>query len=178
MKIRQIMIAMGLGLGAAASVQAQTVTGNMAVSATISGTCTVTANPLSFSVYDPAATSATQVNTTIVIGCTSGAGTQLAMGNGLNSTGTGTTVQRRLRVGATSNYLNYSIFQPSSTAEAAACAYTTQWGPGGAGNHAALAIGAAPSNANRTYNVCGQIPALQSQPAGSYVDTVVVTATL
>jgi spore coat protein U-like protein len=30
-----------------------------------------------------------------------------------------------------------------------------------------------PSTASRTYNVCGQIPALQSAPNGSYTDTVV-----
>ncbi|MGV3569106.1 MAG: spore coat U domain-containing protein [Ramlibacter sp.] len=159
--------------GSAASAQ----TANMAVSATITGSCTVVANPLAFSVYDPLAATPLSVQSTAVITCTTGAGASLAMGIGANSTGTGATAQRRMRVGATANYLNYNIFQPVSSAESAACAYTTAWGNGTTGG-ATLAIGAAAGPTGRTYNICGQVPALQSAAIGSYVDTVVVTANL
>lgn len=152
-------------------------TANMAVSASIAGSCSLVANPLAFSVYDPSSASPLQANTTLALTCTTGAGSAISMGIGANSTGTGASAQRRLRQGATTNYLSYSIFQPSSGAEAAACAYTTPWGNGTTGG-AALTIAAAPSGTARIYNVCGQMPALQSAPVGTYNDTVVVTANL
>ncbi len=99
------------------------------------------------------------------------------MGIGANSTGTGVSAQRRMRIGATANYVNYSVFQPSASTESAACAFTTPWGNGTTGG-AVLAIGIAASPTPRTYNVCGQIPAGQSSAIGTYADTVVVTANL
>ena len=174
MKRIQSLLAMAIALtGVGAFAQ----TGNMAVSATINGSCTVVANPLAFSVYDPLEPTALNAASTSVITCTTGAGASLAMGMGANSTGSGSAAQRRMRMGATGNYLSYSVYQPATTAEGAACAYTTQWGNGTTGG-AALAIGAAPSATGRTYNVCGRIPALQASPIGGYTDTVVVTANL
>ncbi|QJW83734.1 spore coat protein U domain-containing protein [Ramlibacter terrae] len=174
MKRIQSLPAIALALsGAGAFAQ----TANMAVSATIAGSCSVVANPLAFSVYDPLSATALTVQTTAVITCTTGAGASLAMGIGANSTGTGATAQRRMRVGATANYVSYNIYQPSGTAEGAACAYTTPWGNGTTGGNT-LAIGVAPTPTSRTYNVCGEIPALQAAAVGSYVDTVVVTANL
>lgn len=170
----QCLVAIAL---AAAGATASAQTANMAVSATIAGSCTVVANPLAFSVYDPLAVTALTVQTTAVITCTTGAGASLAMGIGQNSTGTGATAQRRMRVGATANYLAYNIYQPTSSTESAACAFTTAWGNGTTGG-AALAIGAAASPTGRTFNVCGQIPALQASAIGGYADTVVVTANL
>ena len=152
-------------------------TANMAVSATIAGACTVVANPLAFSVYDPASGTAASVQSTAVITCTTGAGASLAMGMGGNSTGSGATAQRRMRVGTTGNYLAYNIFQPVTALEGAACGTTTAWGNGTTGG-ATLPIGVASSPAARTYAICGQIPALQPSAIGSYVDTVVVTANL
>ncbi|RYY99714.1 MAG: SCPU domain-containing protein [Comamonadaceae bacterium] len=174
MKRLQSLLAIAVAL-AAAGASAQTA--NMAVSATIAGSCTLVANPLAFSVYDPLNATPVSVQTTTVITCTTGAGASLAMGIGANSTGTGATAQRRMRVGTTANYLSYSIYQPVNSAESAACGTTTTWGNGTTGG-AALAIGAAPASTSRTYNVCGQIPALQPSAIGSYVDTVVVTANL
>jgi len=174
MKHIQSLIAVALALtGAGAFAQ----TSNMAVSATINGICTVVANPLAFSVYDPLATNPLNGSSTAVITCTTGAGASLAMDIGTNATGSGATAQRRMRVGSTTSYLSYDIYQPASATEGASCAYTTAWGDGTTGG-AALAIGAAPSATSRTYNVCGRIPALQASPIGSYVDTVVVTANL
>ncbi len=174
MKFTRLCVALALG-GAMAAASAQTA--NMAVSASIAGSCSVIANPLAFSVYDPLSPTALNGGTTVVITCSTGAGAALSMGIGVNSTGTGASAQRRMRIAATTNYVNYSIFQPSSSAEAAACAYTTPWGNGTTGG-AALAIGVAASPTPRTYNVCGQIPAGQAAAIGTYADTVVVTANL
>jgi spore coat protein U-like protein len=174
MKISKISLALGLAF-AAASASAQTA--NMAVSATIAGSCSLVANPMAFSVYDPLSASPLDVSATVAVTCTTGAGATLSLGAGANSTGSGATAQRRMRVGATANYLNYSIFQPAGTAPGDACAYTTAWGNGTTAG-AALAIGAAPGPSARSYNVCGRIPAGQPSAIGSYVDTVVVTVTL
>ncbi|MES2945254.1 MAG: spore coat U domain-containing protein [Pseudomonadota bacterium] len=176
MKLNKLVLALGL-CATAFSASAQTVNANMAVSATIAGSCSLIANPLAFSVYDPLAAVDLDVQSTVVLTCSTGAGASLAMGIGANSTGTGVTAQRRMRVGATTNYLNYSIFQPSATTASAACAYTTAWGNGTTGG-ASLAIGVAASPTARTYNVCGRIPTGQSSSIGTYNDTVVVTVTL
>ena len=176
MKLNKIILAFGLCVGAF-SASAQVVNANMGVSATIAGSCSLVANPLAFSVYDPLAVTPLDVQSTIALTCSTGAGASLAMGIGANSTGVGVSAQRRMRVGVTTNYLNYSIFQPVTAVDGAACAYTTAWGNGPTGG-AALAIGVAASPTVRTYNVCGRIPALQSSGIGSYVDTVVVTVTL
>jgi spore coat protein U-like protein len=139
MKITKLVLALGI---CAAAFSASAQTANMAVSASIAGSCSVIANPLSFSVYDPLSATPLNAQTTAVITCTTGAGSSIAMGIGLNSTGTGASAQRRLRIPATANYLNYSIFQPASTAENAACAFTTAWGNGTTGG-AVLGIGVA-----------------------------------
>jgi spore coat protein U-like protein len=176
MKNWKLVAALGMSLvGATASAQ----TANMAVSATIAGSCSVVANPLAFSVYDPTSATALNAQTTTVITCSTGAGASLSMAMGNNSTGTGSGAQRRMRVGASTNYLNYSIFQPSGSAEGAACDYGSPatWGNGTTGG-AALAIGVAASPTPRTYNVCGQMPASQSSGVGSYTDSVTVTANL
>jgi len=167
---------MAWALGCVA-VAASAQTANMAVSASIAGSCSVIANPLAFSVYDPLSPTALNGQSSVVITCSTGAGASLAMGIGANSTGTGASAQRRMRIGTTANYVNYSVFQPSSSTESAACAFTTPWGNGTAGG-AVLAIGTAGSPTPRTYNVCGQIPAGQSSAIGTYADTVVVTANL
>lgn len=174
MKLTRLCVALAFG-GVMAAASAQTA--NMAVSASIAGSCSVIANPLAFSVYDPLSPTALNGGSTVVITCSTGAGASLAMGIGANSTGSGAAAQRRMRIGATTNYVNYSIFQPSSSAELAACAYTTPWGNGTTGG-AVLPIGVAASPTPRTFNVCGQIPAGQSSAIGNYVDTVVVTANL
>jgi spore coat protein U-like protein len=176
MKINRILMALGL-CATAFSASAQTVNANMAVSASITGSCSLVANPLAFSTYDPAAAADLDVQSTVVLTCSTGAGASLAMGIGANSTGTGAAAQRRMRVGTTTNYLNYSIFQPSAITASAACAYTTPWGNGTTGG-ASLAIGVAASPTARTYNVCGRIPTGQSSAIGLYADTVIVTVTL
>jgi spore coat protein U-like protein len=175
MKLAKLSLALGLGL-AASGAFAQS-TANMQVSASITGSCSVVANPLAFSAYDPAAATPLRVNTTTVITCSTGAGASIGMGPGANLSGTGLAAVRRMRVGTTANYLNYSIYQPADGTAGAACEYTTTWGNGTAAGNV-LTIAAAPSGTARTYNVCGEIPAGQTSAIGSYVDTVQVIANL
>lgn len=171
MKLNKLLLALGL---CATAFSASAQTANMAVSASITGSCSLIANPLAFSVYDPAAALDTDVQSTIVLTCSTGAGATLAINGGNNVQAV---TQRRMRLGATTNYLNYSIYQPVSGVDGAACAHTTAWGNATALGPV-LAIASAPSPTARTYNVCGRIPALQASAVGNYVDTVVVTVTL
>lgn len=173
MKLGKLILALGLcATGFSASAQ------SFGVSATIAGACSVVVTPLAFGIYDPLAVTALDAQSTVQIACTTGAGSAISMGIGANISGAGMTATRRMRIGTTgSNYLGYTIYQPSTTTPGAGCAATTVWGNGTVGG-ASLASGAAPSAAARTYNVCGSIPAGQSSAIGAYADTVLVTVTL
>lgn len=155
-------------LVAAQGAQAQsTTTATIGVSATVGANCIVATVPIAFGVYNP--TSATALNATgqVQLTCTIGATPAIAVDNGLNSTAG----QRRLASGA--NFINYNVFQPASNAAAAACAFTTAFPTVAPG----FVLTAAPSVAQRVYNVCGQIPALQSAAVGTYSDTITATVT-
>lgn len=156
-------------LVASQGAQAQsTTTAAIGVSATVGANCIVATVPIAFGVYNP--TSATALNATgqVQLTCTIGATPAIAVDNGLNSTAG----QRRLLSGAT-NFINYNVFQPASNAAAAACAFTTAYPTVAPG----FVLTAAPSTAQRVYNVCGQIPALQSAAVGTYSDTITATVT-
>lgn len=154
------------GLASSASFAATT-SGSVSVTATIGANCILTTVPMAFGVYDPLSATPKNANGQVQLVCTVGAAPSVALDTGLNPSG----AQRRLGSGV--NMLNYDIFTPATNAASAACAYTTAYPAVAPG----FALTAAPSTASRTYNLCGQIPALQSVPNGSYVDTVTATIT-
>jgi spore coat protein U-like protein len=163
-------IAVLAALGASQAAHAQTALG---VSATIGSTCLVTTVNMAFGVYDP--TSATDLNSTtagqVQLVCTTGAVPKIDISVGLNA-GAGT--QRKLKANA-SDFLNYDVYQPVSTAAGAGCPAVgvgTAWAAG-----TPFVVTAAPSTAQRNYNVCGRIPKLQSSAVGSYSDTLQATIT-
>lgn len=156
------------GALAAASAQAATTSGSVGISATVGANCILTTVPIAFGVYDPLAGTPRQANGQVQLVCTVGATPSVAIDLGLNASG----AQRRLVSGGT-NFLNYDVFQPTSNAANAACAYTTPYATVAPG----FALTAAPSTASRSYNICGQIPAGQSAPNGTYADTVTATIT-
>jgi spore coat protein U-like protein len=158
------LVAAGL---ASSTAFAATASGSVAVTATIGANCILTTVPMAFGVYDPLSATPKTANGQVQLVCTVGAAPAVAVDNGLNASG----AQRRLGSGA--NMLNYDVFTPVTNAANAACAYTTAYPTVAPG----FALTAAPSTASRTYNLCGQIPALQSVPNGSYTDTVTATIT-
>ena len=152
-----------LGLGA----NAQT-SGNINVTATVAASCTIAVNPITFGTYDPMSATAAQGSGTVALTCTQGSVPVVALSGGSNLVGS----QRKMKdtaVGGTA-LLNYAIYQPTSNAASASCAYTTVWGNGTVGT--AFTATAAPDLSARTYNVCGQISAGQNVPVGSYADVV------
>ncbi|QJR14834.1 Csu type fimbrial protein [Usitatibacter palustris] len=154
---------------AAASIgaHAATTSGTIGVSASVGSNCILTTTPIAFGVYDPLSATPKQGTGTVQLVCTVGATPAVAIDNGLNASG----AQRRLISGV--NTLNYDVFQPTTNAAGAACAFATPYPAVAPG----FVLTAAPSTASRSYNICGQVPISQSVPNGSYNDTVTATIT-
>lgn len=157
-----------LGAIAATQASAATTTGAIGVSATVGANCILTTVPIAFGVYDPLSVTPKTGTGQVQLVCTVGATPSVAIDLGLNAL----VAQRRLVSGG-SNYLNYDVYQPTTNAAGAACAYTTPYATVAPG----FALTAAPSTASRAYNICGQVPASQAAPNGTYADTVTATIT-
>ena len=171
LKIAVVVVLLVPGITSAA-----TATTNLAVSASVAQTCTITTTPLAFGVYDPVVANVStnlNGNGTVVVTCTKGAtGVTVGMDNGTHFTTT-----RRMLGGTSADFLSYELFQPPNTTPSTACTFpgTTAWTNTGAG---LLTLTAAPSKAARTYNVCGTVPQAQDVSADpSYTDTVIATVT-
>ncbi len=146
---------------------------NIAVSANVSTTCTITATPLAFGDYDPIGVNATTDKTgtgTVSVACAKGAST-LTIGMSYGAHVSGTT-QRQMLGPLATDLLSYNLFQPASNLPGAACPGTIPWTTTSPG---LLVLSAAPSNAVRVYNVCGTIPQGQDTAVGAYTDTVIAT---
>jgi len=153
------------GLIAAGPALAATVTGNMAVSSSVTASCVISAAPLSFGPYDTVA--ATQLDATAVLTftCTSGTpGIQITLGQGLVPASGSTDAIPLRQMQSTTNRLAYFLYQEPGR--------TTVWG----NNLATAPAAVAATGAAQTATVFGRIPSGQTTvPAGSYTDTVVVT---
>ena len=143
-------------------VEAGSATTNLSVTATVGPNCTISTATVAFPAYDPVVANASTNDDgtgSVIITCTRGTTATIGLGVGLNvSAG-----QMRMK-DATTDYLNYALYQDSGRA--------TVWGNSGAG---LLSPVAAPDKNPRTFTVYGRIPSGQDVPAGSYSDTVVAT---
>ena len=162
-------IAAALGaLAAPFAAPAATATGSFQVTASVTATCLVssTAN-VAFGAYDTTVATNLQATGTVSVTCTKNtAVTSIDLNLGANASG----ATRRMTDGT--DFISYELYKPVSAVPGAACAYTTVWGTGAVNG---LVPVAAPSNAARTFNVCGQTTQGQNVGAGSYADTVTVT---
>jgi len=153
----------GLVLAANVGLAAETTT-NMAVSATVNRTCTVSAASLAFGALN--ATTPTDALAAITISCTAGSAADtptVTFGLGANFTG----AQRYLKGGdaaTPSALIPYGLF--SDTGRSVAVTGST-------------AVATATSNAGVTYStsIYGRVAASPSFQLGTYSDTVVVTVT-
>jgi spore coat protein U-like protein len=143
-------------------VVAGSATANLSVTAAVGANCTISTAPVAFPAYDPVVANASTNDDgtgSVIITCTRGSTATIGLGLGLNVSGS----QMRMK-DATTDYLNYALYQDSGRA--------TVWGNSGAG---LLSPVAAPDKNPRTFTVYGRIPSAQDVPAGSYTDTVVAT---
>lgn len=150
---------------AAGGAAAATATGTIMVSATVASTCTVSANPLSFGMYQPGQGSMS-ASTTFAVRCTRGAPFSIALNAG---TGGGSVARRMMSMGA--SRLQYNLYTTA--------AHTTVWGDGTLSSATVSGTGRGlMSGAAITQTVYGQVP---DSPAnvdlapGLYTDTVTVT---
>jgi spore coat protein U domain-containing protein, fimbrial subunit CupE1/2/3/6 len=126
------------------------------VSATVARVCTIAATNVSLT-YDPVvanASAAATANGTVTVACTRGETYRVSLDNGLNYSG-----GRRLRLGATGEYLTYDLYQDSG--------YATTWD--GTNQVARTAANRAPVD----LTVYASIPGGQDVPVGTYTDTIV-----
>jgi spore coat protein U-like protein len=143
-------------------VMAGNATANLSVTATVGANCTISTTAVAFPAYDPIVTNASANDDgtgSVIVTCTRGTAATIGLGLGANASGS----QMRMK-DATTDYLNYALYQDSGRA--------TVWGNSGAG---LLFPVAAPDKNPRTFTVYGRIPSAQDVPAGSYTDTVVAT---
>lgn len=143
-------------------------TSNMAVSATVSGSCTISAGALAFGSYDPVSTHAStdlDGSATLTVNCTSGSNGTITLGQGSNANTGSTDIApaRRLKDAGT-NHLSYALYSDS--------ARTVVWGADTTNDVVYTGVGTA-----EPVSVYGRITSGQNVPAGTYSDTVLVSIT-
>lgn len=146
---------------------AGTDTSSLAVSATVTASCTIDASAgLAFGAYDPVGAHSTanlDQEGTISTTCTNGSTAKVTLGQGANPDGASSdALPVRRMLSGTTDFLSYSLYTDSG--------HTTVW-DNEVGNEVA-GTGAAVST-----TVYGRIPAGQNVPAATYNDTVLATIT-
>jgi len=160
----------GIGQGAWAGQTSNT----MNVTATVNKNCLVATGPSDFTgTYDPVSANASSnldFTQTIVFKCTkASSGVTVGITNGANySSG------RRLK-DATTNFLNYELYQPTAGTPTS-CAYTAPYGTTvGTDTYAVGSAAFVTAATSVTVNICGRVPSGQDVPAtGNYTDQVTV----
>ena len=148
--------------------RAATTTGPLEVTATIANSCAFHTSTVPFGAYDPVgANASTPLAKTgdIHLTCTSGASVTLRANEGLhaaNATGTCATATCTRAMKSGTNYLSYDLYTNAG--------HSTLW-------NNTTSIPVTGTGAEQRIDVFGYIPAGSVQPAGSYADTVTMTAT-
>ncbi len=138
---------------------ATTGTTTIAVSATVTNTCTLTAGSLTFAAYTGVVDNTTG---TFTVNCTNNGDYTIALNKGL---GTGATVTTRQMMFGTYT-LGYTIFTTAGG--------STVWGDGTGSTVTVAGVG---TGLAQTINVYGQIPAGETAISGTYTDTITATVT-
>lgn len=146
-----------LGQLASAPGMAGSTSTTFGVTATVTGTCSVSAGTHAFGTYTGAQLDTTS---TVSVTCTSLSAYTVALDVG---TGSGASVTTRKMTGSSSGTLNYSLYQDTTR--------LVVWGTV-AGLADVVGVG---SGALQLLTVYGRIPSGQSPAAGSYTDTITVT---
>jgi spore coat protein U-like protein len=135
-------------------------------------TCTVSATPAAFGVYNPLTAAATVSTATVTTTCTwiSGGATRADIVSSYSTGSSGTFATRTMLSGA--NSLSYNLYFDTT--------YTQVGGDGTGGSQTAFAS-LIVSNGQKTRStsstIYARVPALQDVAAGTYSDTITVTIT-
>lgn len=158
-----------LAAGIPLSASAQTITVNATVNSQCSiGTATVDFGALNLAVQTDNTASS------ISLTCNRGATVSVALNDGVNASGT----QKRMRLGATADYINYSITVPTISGTTTSCPALpgTSWN---ATNTLVASSMFSASGGPRSLVLCGSVPSGQFDlGAGAYTDTVTATVSV
>jgi spore coat protein U-like protein len=152
-----------------ATVQAGTATANLAVSITITASCTVNAATLTFTSTPGTSLTAAAVtgNSTMTVNCTNTSPYSIGIGQGSNYSGGSN------RMVSGSNFLPYGLYVDSG--------YTHPWTAGATNSTCATANDCYLGTGNggqQTINIYGQVPTTATAPTpGTYSDMVTMTVT-
>lgn len=145
---------------------AGTDTSNMAVSASVSNNCVISAAAMSFGSYDPISTNATtplDASADLTVQCTNGATAAVTLSEGMNPTGSSTASAPQRQLSDGTDNLTYNLYSDSGHSSV----WNNDTGEAHSGDGTAT-----------TMTVYGRVDAGQtSAAAGSYADTVVATVT-
>lgn len=157
-----ILVLLG-GLSGSDISVAATLTGTLAVSASVTATCqSLVAGSLVHGSYDPAATTDNDAQSSVTVQCTNTTPLELSA-----SRGTGSLLQRQMA--SSENRLNYNLYTNSTR--------TTIWGDGTAGTATIAAIGVGVLS-NVAVTFFSRIPKGQANVVpGAYSDSITVTVT-
>ncbi|HEY1836874.1 MAG TPA: spore coat U domain-containing protein [Rhizomicrobium sp.] len=159
-KSLRMALAVLVGLIAADAAPAATQSTTFSVTATVLGSCSVSAGTLAFGSYTPTAGSSTDASSTVNVVCTNGTDYTVALDGG----STANNVAAREMNDAASHTLSYEIYKDSARA--------TVWGDG---TGASVTQSGTGGGATQSFTAYGRVPAAQFVTAGNYADTVTVT---
>jgi spore coat protein U-like protein len=151
---------LGFGLMAAGPSLAASTSANLNVTATVVNACTAADATLAFGTVSPSTGTLVPTTATINVTCTLLTPFTVGLGDGTNYSGGA----RRMRRGATSDYLTYEIYTD--------LLLTTRFGDTDSSDRAAgLGLGVLPT----PVLLYGTVASGQSVSAGNYTDTVPIT---
>jgi spore coat protein U-like protein len=147
------------------SLRAETVTGQMHVTAVIDPVCSINVNDLHFGSYDPNTSSPHITQTDIIIYCSNNLGYTISFDKGMGPEASLT--QRKMTSGE--HFLSYNLFTNNSLNTVLGDALNSESTTiSGTGIGATLPV---------THTIYGAIFPGQQKPAGIYSDTITVTVT-
>lgn len=135
----------------------------MAVSASISASCVISANPLNFGALTSTNAGVTNAATTVDVTCSSESPFNVGIDYGVNTLGFST---RRMASGP-SNFMIYNVYTSN--------AYTTAFGPVSTYGDSSNYNSSGTTIGTTTIDVFGQIPIQTTPPSGAYADTLTVS---
>ena len=156
-----------LGASALPGARASTTTSNLTVQLAVTASCTVSAATLDFGSTGLLATLIDQA-TTLSVTCTNTTPYSVALDNGANFSST-----RRMRMGATANYIGYAVYTDAARTQAWTTASSSTTCT--TANSCSLGTG---DGTTQSITVYGRVPAVGTAPVpGAYADTVAITVT-
>ena len=138
------------------------------VTATVLANASVSATTLNFG---STSTLASNIDSTATITVQATNTTPYSIGLGLGSNASGS--QRRVRNGATANYINYNLYTDSARSNA----WSTSTSTTSCTSGASTCILGTGTGLSQNITVYGRVPAQSVPAAGTFTDTVVVTVT-